>query len=276
MSTVNNRKRKREKEYKHSSSHYNRVKKYMTSPAFMNERTLSIDTVYESYDDEVYDDEACDDETYEVESRSVSSYDDENSILNQNEMKETTTSMRNDLHDWALKHNIPHTAVKDLLATLNKNGIENLPKDPRTLLMTPRMVSIQQMGGGEYWHYGLAKSIQNAFGSIQDSTHISLSFNMDGLQPKESSNYQVWPILAQIFEIPKMKPLVIGIYAGYTKPPSSSEYLAKFCDELIDVVRNGVNLNEHTINVKIRCFICDTPARSFIKGEYLQQLHINR
>lgn len=195
----------------------------------------------------------------------MSSHDEGNSISYENEMKENT-SIKNDLRKWALTHNIPHMAMKDLLAVLDKNGIEDLPKDPRTLLKTPRRVSIQEMGSGEYWHYGLAKSIQNAFGSIQENKFITLTFNMDGLQPKDSSNYQVWPILAQITEIPKMRPLVIGIYAGYMKPPNSNVYLAKFCTELIDVVRNGVILDDHTINVKIRCFVCDTPARSLIKG----------
>lgn len=188
-----------------------------------------------------------------------------------NETKSTTvtqlnTSIGNDLREWALTHNVTHTALNGLLAILKKSGVESLPLDSRVLLNTPRTISVRQMGVGEYWHYGLANSIQKAFGTIHEDQCISLTFNIDGLQPKESSNFQVWPILAKITEIPKMKPLVIGIYAGYEKPQNSNEFLSEFVDELNAVLENGVDLNDHTIAIKIRCFVCDTPARAMIKG----------
>lgn len=225
---------------------------------------------YEEYDDESYEfhyDDLQNEEYLVPEDTSLVSDADETLMPSTSEVNDIL--IENDLREWALTYKITHIALSNLLVILRKNGMKKLRKDARTVLRTPREISVRKMGDGEYWHNGLAKSIRDAFGTIEEDKSIFLTFNMDGLQPKESSKYQVWPILAEIHDMPKMRPLVVGIYAGCSKPPSPNEYLTEFCNELNDVVENGVFLNGHTISVKIRCFVCDTPARAFIKGKHI-------
>lgn len=66
--------------------------------------------------------------------------------------------------------------------------------------------------------------------------------------------------------MPQVRPMVISIWCGASKPTALSEYLRPFVNELNDLIENDFTLNGHAIIVKIRCFICDTPARAFIKG----------
>lgn len=61
-------------------------------------------------------------------------------------------------------------------------------------------------------------------------------------------------------------PMIISIWLGDSKPSNLNEYLREFVTELNKIVRNGVDVNGHLIRILIRAFICDSPARSFIKG----------
>lgn len=55
---------------------------------------------------------------------------------------------------WALGHNINHAALRGIIKIINARfGKSILPEDPRTLLKTPRSVSIVPIGNnGQYWH----------------------------------------------------------------------------------------------------------------------------
>lgn len=67
-------------------------------------------------------------------------------------------------------------------------------------------------------------------------------------------------------ELPNIRPLVVSIWCGPTKPNNLTEFLKPFVNELKEVLRYGITENGHHINISIRCFLCDTPARSFLKG----------
>ena len=47
--------------------------------------------------------------------------------------------LKTSLREWAVKHGITKCALKDLLLILNNSGC-SLPKDPRTVCKTPRIV----------------------------------------------------------------------------------------------------------------------------------------
>lgn len=72
-----------------------------------------------------------------------------------------------------------------------------------------------------------------------------------------------------IFELPDIKPMIIGIFHGKSKPSYIEEFLKPFADEVIPILQSGININNNLLTVKIRAFICDSPARAFIKGNYL-------
>lgn len=81
---------------------------------------------------------------------------------------------------------------------------------------------------------------------------------------------QLWPILFSIHDS-NIEPMIIGIYCRETKPPTPNEF---FVDELLTILNNGIIINGYKINIRIRCFICDIPARSFIKGNKLHRKYI--
>lgn len=112
----------------------------------------------------------------------------------------------------------------------------DIPQDPRSLLVTPRTVSIITIGDGQYWHNGLQTCLVKCFSHLESSIDIALNFNIDGLPIHNSSKMQFWPIL---FSIDRMdiEPMVVGIFCGPNKPPSQ-EYLTPFIDELLQIVEN--------------------------------------
>lgn len=63
-----------------------------------------------------------------------------------------------------------------------------------------------------------------------------------------------------------IKPIVIAIWCGRGKPDNVNSYLNQFVVELNELLKNGLEINGYKIRVVIRSFICDAPARAFIKG----------
>lgn len=68
--------------------------------------------------------------------------------------------------------------------------------------------------------------------------------------------------------MPEIAPMTIAIFHGQTKPTSLDDFLNQLVEELIDVLKHGIAIKNHKITVKLRCFICDSPARAFLKGSF--------
>lgn len=177
---------------------------------------------------------------------------------------------RTSLAKWALKFNINHMAMKDLLEIINKRFGKNafLPEDPRTLLKTPQTVTLMPLSDGEYWHHGLDNCLKKTFAKLSGPISISLNINIDGLPIFNSSKVEFWPILFNIAEMTKVPAMVIGIFCGKSKTVDIDSFLTPFTEEMRDITTNGVYVNSHKITVRIRCFVCDSPARAYVKGEY--------
>lgn len=176
---------------------------------------------------------------------------------------------------WSLNYNINHSALRGLITIINEYcGKVILPQDPRTLMKTPKNVAIVPVGNGQYWHNGLRFCLEYLFSNISEAITISLSINFDGLPIFKSSKDEFWPILFNIAEMPEVKPMVIGIYCGKSKPSNLGAYLMPLVDEFNSIMSCGVHIMGHKITVKIRSFICDSPARAFIKGVHINQSHI--
>lgn len=73
-------------------------------------------------------------------------------------------------------------------------------------------------------------------------------------------------ILILILELPHIEPIVVSIWCGNGKPTELNEFLDPFVEELIEILENRIHINNYKLTVCIRCFICDTPARAYIKG----------
>ncbi|KAF2884318.1 hypothetical protein ILUMI_21837, partial [Ignelater luminosus] len=87
--------------------------------------------------------------------------------------------------------------------------------------------------------------------------------NVDGLPISKSSNKQLWPIQACIFDKEyKYPPFLIGCYYGNSKPRDANEFLQLFANEI--PLFKEFCLNGKLIIGQIRAIICDVPAKSFI------------
>lgn len=82
-------------------------------------------------------------------------------------------------------------------------------------------------------------------------------------------------ILKYYSELPQIQPMCIAIWCGNTKPSDINDYLKQFVEELDHLLINHIDVNGHRITIRIRCFICDTPARALLKG-YLRRIEPNQ
>lgn len=182
---------------------------------------------------------------------------------------------RQQIKNWARERNIAQIALNDLATIINCRFPGILPCDARTILNTAKKIQIKKIEGGEYWHNGLTKSLQNILKTwIDVPSKICLNFNFDGLPIFKSSNKEFWPILCTIFERPDVEPLVIGIYLGVGKPKQIDEYLNDFVIEVDHLIKNGMNIEQikRKVSIEIRCFTCDSPARAYIKGKVFKKI----
>ncbi|KAK9693875.1 hypothetical protein QE152_g33913 [Popillia japonica] len=62
----------------------------------------------------------------------------------------------------------------------------------------------------------------------------------------------------------KSEPFVVGSFLGEGKPNPLSEYLEELLKELLELLSEGIKIN-NLIKVKIHSFVCDAPARAYLK-----------
>lgn len=183
---------------------------------------------------------------------------------------DTNRNLIDELRKWTAVYNVSQTVLKALVKIFNSRFDQNLPADPRTIMKTPRSVELIPVGNGAnaglYWHQGLEFCLRNCFKDLTKNISISLNINIDGLPIYKSSFKNFWPVLFNIQEYPCISPMAIGIFYGDSKPENIHDYLTPFVEEILPILKHGIRLNGHQILVCIRCFICDSPARAFIKG----------
>jgi hypothetical protein len=162
------------------------------------------------------------------------------------------------LRDWALKHNIKHTALYDLLHILRQQN-EHLPKDPRTLLRTPSIISVKTIAGEFYHYFGVQSSLSNLVTHCasdknwEDVNELTMHINIDGIPLFKSFRVTLWPILGRFIEISPL-PFPIALFCGESKPKSIDEFLKDYVEEMkIGIVK----LIDRDVKVNIVAVICD-------------------
>ncbi len=165
---------------------------------------------------------------------------------------------------WATKHQCSRAALNEMLEILRGHG-HRLPKDGRTLLGTPtRVVSVNKCGG-QYIYFGIESGLLRDLsqGVFQPPDGIlKLDVNIDGVPLFKSSNIQLWPILCKVGS---GEPFMVALFCGSSKPTPVDNYLEDFSNELQELLRNGLAHREVVYQVVISAFICDAPARAFLK-----------
>lgn len=181
------------------------------------------------------------------------------------------------LRSWALKHNITHKAISDLLTGLQQNhecfaGHESKHKFPinaRTLLKTEVKLIKKTVEPGYYIHIGLKKQLLKVAPKyLKNVSTFKLLMNIDGLPLFKSSLDQMYPILCTIVSIPELryKVIPVGIYYGTEKPQDLNKYLQDFIAEVCDLIKYGLHFGNHTTILDGIYFVCDAPAKSYILG----------
>lgn len=176
------------------------------------------------------------------------------------------SNIRGDLAAWASTNNISQAAVGSLLSIL-KPHFPSLPVDPRTLVKTPTCYNVEKKLGGDYCYVGLSKALK----SMMRNQHLpcdklEIQINIDGLQLFKSASTTLWPILCSVKNSTCKDPFVVALFCGREKPNSAKKFLADFVAEATDILANGLTVENKNIPVVIHSFVCDAPARAFIKG----------
>ncbi|KAB0803466.1 hypothetical protein PPYR_00436, partial [Photinus pyralis] len=176
-----------------------------------------------------------------------------------------SVSLSTKLKQWAITSGVTHSTVTNLLHILSPYHAE-LPLDCRTLLKTPTKTNIIQLETGSYCHIGLQKGITHFLltNSQFIGDELQIGFNIDGIPLYKSKNSQLWPILGQI-KNSNSSPFPIGVFYGNAKPQPLQLFLKDLINELNILMIEGITVMGKSYRVQIFAFMCDSPARAFLK-----------
>jgi hypothetical protein len=220
-------------------------------------------TEFDLYNEQIYFDDYCDDVDEDYDD------DDDDDDLYDEQLSGEQLPLAAKLADWAVEDSVALTSVSKLLAILQPYH-NSLPLDARTLLKTPRNYEIRNLANseGQYYHFGIERGISLSLRHVAyvnpDST-LNLQFNIDGLPLFKSSSTEFWPILCLVKEC-AAKPFVVGLYCGKGKPVDVSDFLKDLLNELLHLLSNGFRYQNTVLKIAVDCFVCDAPARAYLKN----------
>ena len=178
------------------------------------------------------------------------------------------------LPEWAIKRKIFLSHLDELLAILRARLLPDLPKCAKTFLGTTgaqyNIIAMQDKKGsvGEFVYLGVAKGLSACINpELHLNNVIELQVNVDELPLVKSGNQEFCPILCKVHcDIDVYEPFSAAIYFGELKAGDVNSHLAEFVDEINYLQRNGIEISGNHFHVTLKCFICDTPARAFLKS----------
>ncbi|KAG8232047.1 hypothetical protein J437_LFUL014432 [Ladona fulva] len=97
--------------------------------------------------------------------------------------------------------------------------------------------------------------------TLKEKTCFKLSLNVDGVPLFKSST----PILVDLCRLVEydLDSFVVSIYEGKSKPATPGILLKSVIDEINELVKVGIDIENVAHDVVIHAIICDAPARSF-------------
>lgn len=179
----------------------------------------------------------------------------------------------NKIKNWAIDFSVPQNCLDGLLSILRRRLLPDLPKSSKTFLGTNKAnYKIEEMNDmqnnkGEFVYFGIHEGLKACLNENlhMENNIINIIANFDGMPLSKSGHREFWPILIKIFSIPDFyEPFTVAIFNGTSKP-RVEDYLHKFVNELNDLFKNGIGISGKTYRVVLKCIVCDTPARAFIK-----------
>ena len=195
-----------------------------------------------------------------LNSESDARSDDDVSPVNQNTDPEP--SLQEYLAGWSVEFGITHEATDDLLRALNDRG-HDLPRTKRTLVGHVAQTPMTNKFGGQYFYLGIQRSIEMEFRRSRFCSEVVLDINIDGLPPFNKSKSKLMPILAWYEGV---DPFIVGGYYGRRDPDDANGYLHDLVAELDVILVTPLTYSNMVYEVRLRSFICDAPARAYLKG----------
>ena len=191
--------------------------------------------------------------------------------LSNNDDEVVYEGLASSLTKWAIDFNIKQNATDGLLKilrSLKSLEHENLPATARTLLKTEKNVEVQMVSGMEYVFLGVESGLRQHFSQYPDevtqtTNDIEIALNIDGLPVFSSNNMSLWPILCAIHLEP-IKVFAVAITYGPSKP-SDLTFIVETVAEINNLLTNGFQYNDRTLNVKLTNVVCDAPAKAMVK-----------
>lgn len=175
----------------------------------------------------------------------------------------------NELHAIFTTFGATHRLRNSLLRFMKKMHPTtqiNLPLDCRTLRPSPIPHILRSMQPGRFVYFGIKNVLSIPELKLFDpsSTEIRMSLNIDGLPLVRSANgIEFWPLLASI---ESFGVFIIGAYEGRKKPICSNDLLRDFVDEVKQLQKSGLYLNNKMYRFRLHMICMDAPARAFIIG----------
>ncbi|BHF63234.1 hypothetical protein SprV_0200622600 [Sparganum proliferum] len=163
---------------------------------------------------------------------------------------------------------MPLSTTKKLFRMLRPYHPE-IPKDPRTLLQTPRTCISKPLNKGNYVHLGLERGLQDQLHSLPETTvpEMHIQLHIDGMKIFKGSSQGLWPILARVRHPVVGQPFIVGVFSGPGKPDPLDDFLGDCVGELKDLLASGLRIphTQNSVKVVLDNVICDTPARCFVR-----------
>jgi hypothetical protein len=95
---------------------------------------------------------------------------------------------------------------------------------------------------------------------------IVININIDGIPVFPTNTVEMGPILCRVVSAIDSEPFVVSISAGKGKSKSLEEFFGPFLEEMIQLEKEGLELDGQRYTIKIRAIIFDAPARQFVQA----------
>ncbi|BHF71756.1 hypothetical protein SprV_0401481600 [Sparganum proliferum] len=173
-----------------------------------------------------------------------------------------------DLKNFCLSVQLPQAAFKVLFQFLRQYHPE-VPKDPRTLMQTPRTCVSNSLSNGSYVHLGLKRGLLDEL-QLRPSAllpKMRVQLHIDGMKLFKGPGQCLWPILGRVSYPIRGQPSVVGVFSGSGKPEPLDVFLGQCISELKDILTSGLQVpdTDDVVRVELANVICDRPAKSCVR-----------
>lgn len=167
------------------------------------------------------------------------------------------------LKNWAM-WGVSASKVDELLRGLSPI-FPLLPRTQRTLLKTPRVTVIHEMGQGKFWYKGVHTSICQRLTEAYCKKHnaVVIDVGMDGVLLFKAGHDVFWPILGCLKDGDD-EPFIIAVYHGEGKPPFD-EFLEWYVQEIGQLTTDGLMYNGAVYPFSVQNYILDAEGRQHAK-----------